>query len=283
MSWLDYISSRSQKFSAGRGKKEDPTSKQATVVSFIMCKGGVGKTTSTRLISEEIAQLGYRVLMVDTDPQGNLTLSFRLHKLGFTVDENTPVLADILSQQAELSETIMRIAPNLSLIPSTAINALSDKIMERKKVSVKLLRKKIQPLLSQFDFILFDTAPTLSLVNASIILGSDLVVLPVCLDEFSRNGLLQTLQEVDNLKKSFSSQVKPRILINRFSEDKLSQYYLAFYVQNHSDLLLNTVVRDCADIRERVIAEGTSLADTDYKALAKEILKLREFEVDLNA
>lgn len=283
MSWINFLSSRASFFAKRQRGKKSSSSQHAAIISFVMCKGGVGKTTSTRLLSKEMAKNGFRVLLIDADPQGNLTTSLRLQNLGFSIDESTPVLADIICEQAHFSEAILKISDKLSLLPSTAINSLGDKIMERGKISVRHLRQKLEPLLIEYDFIFFDTAPSLSLLNASIVLASDLVIHPICLDEFSRNGLLQTLQEVKDLNKKFLANVESKILVTRFSEDQLSQYYLAFLVQNYSHLMFNSMIRECPDIRDSVLSAGESSAELDYQMLTKELASFKQIEVSVDA
>lgn len=107
---------------------------KARVIVFMICKGGVGKTTSSYYVANRLSAYGGRVLVIDADSQGNLTSAFNLDQYGIEVDEETPVLLDVITGGCSVQEAIIAITPNLHLLPSNPLNAnLEGKIRENFK------------------------------------------------------------------------------------------------------------------------------------------------------
>ncbi len=281
MDWLNFFYKRARNLN--RNAQGSPMRNRAHFISTVMCKGGVGKTTVTRMLAEFLSESGFKVLVVDADPQGNSTLSFQISSKGFEINENTAVLADILGGQSSLEEATIELKTNLFLIPSTTINTLCDKIMEQKKFLVKDLKKSFKSAAQNYDYILFDTAPSLNMLNAAIIIASDWALLPVSLDEFSRAGAIQTLQEISDLKKYFKTQVQPKIIINKYSKNPSSIKCLDSFVEEFEGLLMSSLISNSASLHERVLDYGVTSSDSDFKSLSDEVVEISKSKGDLHA
>lgn len=259
---------------------------RARVLSFLMCKGGVGKTTSCFFVAQRLAAYGARVLIIDADPQGNLSAAFDLGRYNFDIDEETPVLVDLLSKTCTFEEAVVAISPHLHLIPSTPINAtLEAKIRDLYKNPSVALRKLIEPVLNRYDFILVDCAPALNLTNTAIVAASHLVVLPVTPDRFSQMGLQQTLVEISQIEEDFQLRVDKRIVFTRFdAREKSSAEYLAKISEERKRQMFSTYIRTATDVKnvitgnEDLFSLNHSNAKQDYDSLTRELLTFPFFK-----
>jgi chromosome partitioning protein len=250
----------------------------AQIISFMMCKGGVGKSTSVFFLGQRIAAYGFKVLLVDADPQGNLTSAF-----GLDVDEDTPVLADILEGGCTTNNAIIHLSDFISLIPSTPMNAnVESRIREKFKNPSLPFKRTVDPLRSDYDFILVDCAPALNLTNAAIVSGSDLIIMPVNPDKFSKIGLNQTLGEIKTIGEDFKVSPNVRIVFTRFdAREYTSLKYLSEVAEEHKDLMFQTTIRTASDLKnaiskkEDLFSLGKSNAKEDYDSLAQEILGIQ--------
>ena len=253
---------------------------KACRISFIMCKGGVGKTTVSYFLGQRLASYGARVLLIDSDPQGNLTAALRPDRFGISLTESTPVLVDVLTGKCRVDEAILKLTPQLHLLPSTAINSLLERrLLELGGNAITRLDQILRLVDRSYDYIIIDCAPSLNVVNASIIYSSDQVILPVQLDEFSRLGLKQTLMEIKGLEKELGFVTNVKILLNRFNaREKLSFLYLGHLAEEYRSLLMHSTIRQSAEIKMALslqrdfFSRTKSKAREDFDALTREFL-----------
>ena len=249
---------------------------------MMMCKGGVGKTTVSFFLSERLSNYGARVLVVDTDPQGNLTAALcRAYGLK-DISESTPVLMDVLARKCRIQQAIQPLNSHLHLIPSTALNSLLDKkLSETSSMPVFELHQHLSSIDKVYDYVIIDSAPALNLINASIMYSSDRIIMPLFMYEFSLMGLQQTLSELEDCQRSFKFNAKVSVLVNKFDpREKWSLGYMGQLAQNYKHLVLNSVIRSNSQL-QKSIATGSSVfwinkssAKDDFDSLAKEILCL---------
>lgn len=255
---------------------------RAEVIAMMICKGGVGKTTSTFYLAQRLAAYGANVLAIDGDSQGNLTSAFNLEQYGIVIDEETPVLMDIINDQCIISDAIISITPNLHLVPSSPLNSnLDGKIREKYKNPSLAVKKAIRSILNNYDFILIDCAPALNLTNTAIACASDVVILPVAPDKFSQLGLEQTLQELGQIEQDFSIKLDKKIIFTKYDgREFTSLKYLTEIADKYNNLRLNTAIRTSADVKnaitkkEDLFSYKKSNAKEDYDNFAREIMGL---------
>ncbi len=257
-----------------------PFPNPAEVWAFMMCKGGVGKTTSALFVSQRLSSYGARVLVVDADPQGNLTAAFQLESLGEDISEETPVLVDVLSGACSLQDATLKLTPELSLIPSTPMNSILDsKIRDLFKNPVLPLRKILEPVRKTYDFILIDSAPALNLTNAAIMGASQRVILPVSPDRFSEMGLEQTMKELDQIESDFDLKVQRSIFLTKVdARENTSQKYSQIVRERFPKNILATQVRVSSDVKNAISQDADlfhmsrSNAKEDYDRLTLELM-----------
>ena len=166
---------------------------ESRIIAFMICKGGTGKSSSTYYLSMRLASYGNNVLVIDADPQGNLTRAYNLPKDGYDLTK-IGVLVDLIRKEADLDEVLIEAYPNLHLIPSNPRNSvLENAIRDNFKNPSLPLRQILKPLRKVYDYILIDCAPSLNLTNTAVVSAADMVILPVNPDDFSMMSLNQTL------------------------------------------------------------------------------------------
>ena len=266
-----------------RGYKFHSTERgRGLVYSFMICKGGTGKSTSARFVSQRLSSMGARCLVIDADPQGNLTASFSLNKYDYKIDEKTPVILDVLEKKFKLEDILIKVTPHLDLVPSTLVNSTMENEILKSKNPAEVLREHLEPLLPNYDYCIIDCAPALNRTNLAMIAASDTVVLPVNPDMFSKIGLDQTLGEILEIEKQFAKQglkVEKRVLYSKFdARETTSLRYLSEIAKDREDLLYKTVVKASADVKNAIANDvdlfsiNKSQAKSDYDALTREIM-----------
>jgi chromosome partitioning protein len=263
--------------------------KPAEVWAFMMCKGGVGKTTSALFISQRLSSYGAKVLVIDADPQGNLTAAFHPQNLsGIEITEETPVLVDVLSGSCTLEEATIQLTPEMSLVPSTPMNSILDgKIRDLFKNPILPLKRALEPVKNNFDFILIDSAPALNLTNAAVIGASDKIILPVSPDRFSEMGLDQTMKELDQIEADFNLKVARTIILTKVdgrenTSEKYSQIVRDRYPKNFSTtaIRVSSDVKNAISMNQDLFQMGRSNAKEDYDRLTVELMGLKRFLPD---
>ncbi|KEZ16276.1 chromosome partitioning ATPase [Lactiplantibacillus plantarum] len=180
------------------------------IISCANEKGGTGKTSTTAMLSWELASLGYKVLMIDCDPQANLTdLMLKTKSHENTVVTVDPSLFALLINKRPLTDGIIQIKNNLSLIPAAADMNMLSRWLDKQELNeiekVNYLKNAIEPIKDQFDYIFLDVSPTMSLTNDNVFLACDWLII-----------MLQTQQRALLGAKSFLDYLQTN-LINEFN------------------------------------------------------------------
>lgn len=243
------------------------------VVSFQMLKGGVAKTTSALQFGFRASMYGARVLMIDLDQQSNLT--FALGADG----ESRPVWIDVVEKKIKIQEAIVAIHPGLDLIPSSLNNSVLDRVLLQShrnwSLSVKAPLKEIR---DQYDLVIIDTAPSLSMINTAVTIASDQVVLPIQPDRFSMMGLEKHLEDLAELEREFDLELEKKILFTRFDgRESMSHQILTECLEKHEDSLMKNYVRSSSDLKNSIgtgksIFSSKGAAKEDYDLVTRELL-----------
>ena len=173
------------------------------VISVANQKGGVGKTTTTVNLSTLLAKKGKKVLLIDTDPQGNATSG-----LGVTKELELSVY-DILGGDTTFEETIEKTAiKNLSVCPSNISLAGAEVQLVSMMSREQRLKVKLDEIKDQYDYILIDCPPSLGLITLNAFTASDTVLIPVQCEYFALEGLGQLLNTVNLVKKHLNKSLE---------------------------------------------------------------------------
>ncbi|HAU0447259.1 TPA: ParA family protein, partial [Legionella pneumophila] len=181
-------------------------------IAVQIVKGGTGKTTTINNIASCANTYGARVLLIDADPQGNLTDANGIDA------EEYPVLIDLLKDGASIQESIVTVSQGLDLIPSRIENVILDnEIVNGRYPLEKLYNNLLSKVENYYDFILIDCPPTMGQAVTAASLYADIILAPLNPDKFSAKGLKILKQEVDTLNKHFHKKIEYKVFLNKFS------------------------------------------------------------------
>jgi chromosome partitioning protein len=253
------------------------TSKGATVgrvIALANQKGGVAKTTSTLNLAVAFAEEGNRVLAIDLDPQGNLTMS-----QGLNPDTIERSMYDVLVHRLPIEQIIHNGEIDLAVASidlAGAELALSAMIGRERS-----LEKALQPVLDRYDFVVIDTPPSLGLLTINALVASSGVIVPVQCEYLSLRGLVQLENTLSMIRENLNPEVGIEgILATMYDSRTLhSREALEILEENFGDLVFKTRIRKTIRYAEAPVKgtsvlkyEPTGSAAQAYRDLAKEVL-----------
>jgi chromosome partitioning protein len=260
-----------------RSLARTPTSQGATlgqVIALANQKGGVAKTTTTLNLAVAMKELGYSVLVVDLDPQGNLTMS-----QGMDPDAIERSMFDVLVHAVPIEEVIHSAEVDVavsSIDLAGAELALSSMIGRE-----RALQKALLPVRGSYDYILVDTPPSLGLLTINALTAADSVIVPVQCEYLSLRGLVQLEGTVSMIRENLNPSVEIRgILPTMFDSRTLhAREAIDMLKENFGDLVFDTRIRKTIRYAEAPV-QGSSVLKYDpsgsaaeaYRTLAKEVL-----------
>jgi len=247
----------------------------ARVIAFANQKGGVAKTTSTLNLAAALTEDGLRVLCVDLDPQGNLTMS-----QGMNPDEIERSMFDVLVHRVPIQEIVQHAEMDIavsSIDLAGAELALSSMIGRE-----RALEKALLPVKGDYDFILIDTPPSLGLLTINALVASDGVIVPVQCEYLSLRGLVQLEATLEMIRENLNPRVRIRGILPTMFDARLihAREALELLERNFGDLVFRTRVKKTIRLAEAPV-NGASVLTYDpkgsaaqaYRDLAEEVLK----------
>jgi len=251
---------------------EEPTLQR--VIVFANQKGGVAKTTTTLNLAVAFKEKGFRVLVVDLDPQGNLTMS-----QGMNPDAIERSMFDVLVHRLPISEIIHEAEVDVavsSIDLAGAELALSSMIGRERALEKSLLEVR-----DRYDFIMIDTPPSLGLLTINAFVAATGVIVPVQCEYLSLRGLVQLENTLAMVRENLNPDVKIEgILPTMFDRRTLhSREAVEILEENFGDLVFKTRIRKTVRYAEAPV-KGSSVLKYDpsgtaaeaYRDLAKEVL-----------
>lgn len=243
------------------------------IISISNHKGGVGKTTSTINIGAGLNKLGSKVLLIDLDPQANLSQS-----LGVVEPEKNiygALRGDYPLQPIEILE-------NFDLIASTLDLSGAEVEMSGEAGREYILKEIIEPIKSNYDFIIIDSPPSLGLLTINAFTTSDTILIPLQAQYLALQGLTKLVEVVDKIKSRLNKSLEVGgVFITQYDKRKVLNRDVADTIEEHfKEVVFKTKIRDNVALAEAP-AEGLdifrynskSYGAEDYLALSKEVLK----------
>lgn len=184
--------------------------KTAQIIAVCNHKGGVGKTVTAACLSSALADNGKTVLLVDMDPQGNLT-----NGLGKRAESTERSIKDLFTdelseKQKRYSDYIVSVAQKEDLIPANISFAGMEMSLSTVMSRETLFRRAIEPFRAHYDYIIIDSSPTLNLLTINAMCAADKIIIPVQSEPYAVEGLEDLLQTIRTAKK----QLNPTLTID---------------------------------------------------------------------
>ena len=248
------------------------------VISVTNQKGGVGKTTTVANLAVALGIFKKRVLVVDFDPQGNLTFGFGRKDSAAVAD----IYKAILNQQSIKSCILKNVANNVDLIPSTINLAAFDIDQAKMKREFENpLQSKIKMIADNYDYILIDCPPSLGLLNRNALASSHSVIIPIQAEFFALEGLTQLFSTIRLVQKYMKNPelIIKGILITMYDARLNISKEVLWHIQKHfREKLFKTIIPRNVALSE---APSHGLSGVDYRKKSKGALAYKELAAEI--
>src|SRR5215207_4728751 len=252
----------------------DESERRAKIISFANQKGGVAKTTTTLNLAVAFAESGHDVLVVDLDPQGNLTMS-----QGIDPDKVERSMYDVLVDHIPIREVIQ--GREIDVAVASIDLAGAEIAMSMQIGRERSLEKALSAVVDDYDFVCIDTPPSLGLLTVNALTASDKVIVPVQCEYLSMRGLVQLQNTLEMIRENLNPRVQiegilPTMLDSRTVHAKEAVEILE---ENFGELVFKSRIRKAIKFAEAPV-RGSSVLKYDpkgnaaeyYRDLAKEVL-----------
>jgi chromosome partitioning protein len=247
------------------------------VISIFSQKGGVGKTTTTVNLASALQKEGFKVLVVDIDPQGNASAS-----LGIATWELEKQVKDILLGNADINDCLITVSDGLKIIPSNILLADQEIPISGQPGRELLLRKSLRKLKDKFDYVLIDCPPSVGVFSINALLASNYVLIPVDMSFLGLMGVKSIERTLKLIQDSLEHNIQIiGVLATQFDVRNNLTKEVHQELKNHfEEKLFKTVIPLNVRLKEAP-SFGKSIIDYDpssagalsYEELAREVIE----------
>jgi chromosome partitioning protein len=243
------------------------------VISISNHKGGVGKTTSAINIGAGLNRLGKKVLLIDLDPQANLSQSLGL------INQDKNIYGAI---RGEYKLQPVEVLKGLSVVPSTLDLSGAEVELSGEAGREYILKELIDPIKKHYDYVIIDSPPSLGLLTINSFTASDEIYIPLQAQYLAIQGLTKLVEVIDKIKKRLNKGLKiGGVFITQYDSRKILNRDVVDTIKGHfKNDVFKTMIRDNVALAEAP-TQGTDIfryqikskGAEDYLALCKEIIK----------
>ena len=256
----------------------DADNRRAIIVSMCNQKGGVGKTTTTINLGAALVETGRKVLLVDFDPQGSLSVGLGINP--HTLDKSIYNL--LLSREYTAEQVIQpTVVPGLDILPSNIDLSAAEVQLVSEVAREQSLNRVLARLRGSYDYILIDCAPSLGLLTINALTASDYVVMPLECEFFALRGLALLNDTIGKVQDRLNPELGILGILGTMYDARTvhSREVLDRVVQAFGEKVFHTVIRRTIKFPETTVAgepittyATTSPGATAYRMLAREVL-----------
>jgi chromosome partitioning protein len=250
-------------------------------------KGGVAKTTSTLSLGASLAELNHKVLLIDLDPQANLSLA-----LGLESGEAEMTSANVLIEHTSLRTAIRKTdVNNLDLIPSNARIESAEQYLPMRSHYLSTLRNALEADSINYDYILLDCPPALGAITLNALSAADLLIIPTQAEYFSAYALRNMMGSIRRIRQESNPKLAYRILVTLL--DRRNRTHRNIFEQLQTTFgqgVFTTVIEVDTKLRESPIAgvpitqyKPSSRGSQQYRVLAQELIEYAKEEANRQA
>lgn len=245
------------------------------IISVSNVKGGVGKTTTVAILSAGLAAKGYKTLMIDSDPQTNLTMCFMSEQ-----PDGTPSLYHVYTNDNDIDSVKLKLKHNLDLVIGDFELCNAD-MQFLKAGRLKILYKAINNLKEKYDFIIIDTPPNLGILSLNAFLTSDYIIVPMAADSFSLKGVRLLKQTFDEIEEETEKNISiAGLLLTKYTSRTNVSKLLEKSVNAAAELLNTKVFK--SRIRQATILQESQIAKTDLIEYAPKAPVTTDYQLFIN-
>ncbi|MBQ7347516.1 MAG: ParA family protein [Clostridia bacterium] len=246
------------------------------IISFANQKGGVGKTTSAVNIAAALGVLGYKVLLIDLDPQGNATSGVGIMKKTLKV-----TAFDMLTTDASADSVTMKTKyDNLSVIPTHTTLARAEYELGDIENGEYVMKNKLASVKDKYDYIIIDCPPSLGMLTVNAMTASDGVVIPMQCEFFALEGLSQLMFTISRIKTHYNKELNVTGILITMHNSRLilSMQVISELRKHYADKLFETTISRNVKVSEApgfgapvYYHEKRSKGSVEYMNVAKEL------------
>lgn len=247
------------------------------VIAIANQKGGVGKTTTSINLAACLSELGERVLLIDTDPQGNATTGFSVNKVE---QENT--MYELLLGEISINEAIIKeVMPCLSIIPSNVNLAAAEIELIGVRDKEYILSKEIEFVKDDYDYVIIDCPPSLNTLTLNAMTTADSVIVPIQCEYLALEGLSDLITTINLVKERLNPKLDLEGIVFTMYDSRtlLSQQVVENITEHFPDKIYESKIPRNVRLSEApsfgqpiTVYDSKSQGAEKYRALAKEVI-----------
>jgi chromosome partitioning protein len=258
-------------------ESRDPA-KPATIIALCNQKGGVGKTTTTINLGAALVELGRKVLLVDFDPQGSMTVG-----LGVNAHElDQSIYHVLMDREIAIKDLIMSTGVDgLDLVPSNIDLSAAEMRLVTEVGREQVLARVLKPIRSDYDVILIDCQPSLGLLTVNALTAADGVLIPLECEYFALRGVALLKDTIEKVRDRTNDELQIIGLLGTMFDSRTlhGKEVLQTLVEGWGDLVFHTVIRRTVKFSDSTVAgepiteyATNSPGAESYRQLAREVL-----------
>lgn len=249
----------------------------ARIIAIANQKGGVGKTTTSINLAASFAAMKRRVMLIDLDPQGNATVGSGVYK-----DQIKHTLDHVLCQHVSINDAIIRTTAGVDLLPSNQELIVAEMELLQAEHREQRLKSLLAPILANYDYILIDCPPSLSILTVNALVAADSVLIPIQCEYFALEGLSGLLNTVEQIRGKINPRLQIEGLLRTMYDgrNRLALDVSAQLLAHFPDRVYRTVIPRNVRLAEApshgvpvIHYDEKSQGSMAYLALAGEILR----------